>query len=131
MLLEALDAVLPADTAHLVSTERGVGAVEHAAVDHQRAGADTTGDGHGPLVGAMDSAGQAVGGVVRHLDGAVVTAVVRGYGQHRPEDLLLEDRVVRGDVRNNGRCHEESAVQTVGHAATDGDAASVTLGDLD
>ena len=88
----------------------------------------TAGDGHGPLVGAMDSAGQAVGGVVGQLDGAVVTAVVRGDGQHRPEYLLLEDRVVRGDVRNDGRCHEESAVQTLWHAAAGGDSHSTAAG---
>src|SRR6202012_836317 len=95
------------------------------------AGADTGGHGHRPFVGAVDAAGQAVGGVVRQLDGAVITAVVWRDGQHWPEHLLLEDRVVRGDVRDDGRRHEIAAVQAVGHAATDGDAASVALGDLD
>ena len=43
VLLEALDAVLTTDAAGLVATERGVGAVEDAAVDADGAGPEPLG----------------------------------------------------------------------------------------
>src|SRR5882757_9779999 len=73
VLLEALDAALPADTTVLVAPEGRVGAVEHPAVDAERARSNAARDVHASLHRPRyDRAREAVGAVVGDADGLVV-----------------------------------------------------------
>src|SRR5207302_2406030 len=100
-LLELADPLGPAfaaEAALLVAAAGGVGA-EECGVDVHRAGAQAPADAGGRGdVGAVDLVGQAVPGVVGHVDG-VVEVPVADHGENRPEDLLPRGGVaVVGDV---------------------------------
>src|SRR5271166_4742316 len=120
VLFESLDAVLAAQTAHLVPTEWRVSPVIHRPVDHQRAGPDTAGHRHRPFRGAHHCAGKPVGRIVGQCDGAVVSTVVWGDGDDWSEDLLLEHPHLRGYVSQNRWCDEVSAFQPIRRRAADG-----------
>src|SRR5262245_41213460 len=99
VLLEALHARLPPDAALAVTAERHVGAVPHASVERDRAGADAARDLERAVVGrAEHRARQPVLAVVGDRD-RVVDVVVGEDHEHRPEDLLTCDlgRVVDAD----------------------------------
>ena len=111
VLLKALDAALAADAAALVAAERRVGAVEHAAVDAERAGPDAPGDRHAAFGRPRHHrAGQAEGAVVGDPHRLVVV-VERQHHQHRAEDLLLRDRRAVVDADDHRRRHEVPAGQ--------------------
>ena len=83
---------LASDATVLVSAERCVGAVEHAAVDPEGAGADSVRDVHPALHRPRHHrAGQTEGAVVGDPDRVVVVGE-RKHDQHRSEHLPLRDR---------------------------------------
>src|SRR3954451_5882170 len=95
--------------------------IEGPAVDLDLAGADAPGDALGVLgVAGPDAAGQPVDRVVGDLD-RFVLGVVGDDRQHRPEDLLLGDRHVVGDVGEDRRLDEVALVEPLGRLLAAGD----------
>src|SRR6478752_2058022 len=114
----SVGAVAVAQTALLRAAERTGDPEVTLAVDGYVAGAHPLGNGERPVdVGSTDFTGQAVDAVVGDGDGLVV-GVVRGDGQHRPEDLLLGDLGIGVDVGQQGGFRVVAVRQILGHPAT-------------
>src|SRR5262249_11191538 len=116
----AVTAPLAAVAGLLVAAERRGALIRHA-LQVDVAGADLAADFARTLDRAgRDIACETVGRVVgnAHRIGLVLGA---DDGQHRPEDLLLRDRHLVGDVGEDGRAHVEALVDALRQARTAGD----------
>src|ERR1700751_4940553 len=88
-------------------------------VDPHAAGPDAGGHAVGTVnVLGPDRAGQAVGRVVGEFDGLVLVGEGEG-GEHRAEDLLLEDGGLGRDAGEHGRLYEQAAEPAVGGTTVD------------
>src|SRR5690606_18880452 len=129
---EALGATLAADARLLEATERGA-RLEHEAVHVERAGADPLGDvqaGAG-AVGGPDRAGQAAGPVVGDAHGVRDVLELDGR-EDGPEDLLLGDAHVVGDLGEERGLPVPAGLLVGGATAADDDlgALLLALGDV-
>src|SRR5918999_6401450 len=119
-LLDPEAAELSPVTGLLVAAERGQ-RVEGPAVYLHLAGADPQRNRLGAfLVARPDATGQAVLAVVGDPDRVVFIRVGLDR-EHRAEDLLLGDRHLRRNLREDRRADEESAFQTVWRLAAAGE----------
>src|SRR4051812_7908543 len=105
VLGQAVHAEFAAHARLLVTAERREG-VEAAAVDVDLTGLHAAGErGRLRLVAGPYRAGESVDGAVGDAQGVLLVLVAQD-GQDGPEDLLLGDRHVRGDVGEDGGADE-------------------------
>src|SRR5690625_1534474 len=129
-LLDAFEAPLAADTTLLVTPEGQVTGDADAAVDAESAGANALGDRHGTLGRADHHAAETVHAVVGDANG-VFLILVGDHDQYRPENLLLGDAHVVGNVHEAGRLDEEAVAHVGAGVAAREQGGAFFLADLD
>lgn len=98
----------------LRSTERYVYASDRRHADRQRARIDLENEAAGPLhIGGIDRTAKPVVRIVGKGDDLLVIRPL-DQDRDRPEQFLLEDRVVRGDVRQDRRLDEPATLRDGG-----------------
>src|SRR5216683_1542960 len=121
VLLEARDAILPADAAVLVAAKGQIGAVWCTAVDAQAAGPDTAGHCQRPLErSGVHAAGKPVDAVIGDTH-RVIVVLERDHDKDRAEDFLLRDRHRVVHICEKGRLDIPALRQMFRPAAAEGE----------
>ena len=114
ILVEPFCATLTSDTTGAETAERGVGRIEHAAIDTDGTGPDSVRNRQTAIqVAGQHRPGQPIWRAVGDGDGLVV-GIERDDHQHRTEHLLLRDRRVGAHPGDHGRLHVVAVGQVFG-----------------